>query len=1812
MSDGGPPVFQSAHHIKESPLSYFVNRFVKVLGVTALAVSTALAATTSTTGSGEPRKVGGLHPQINVSPKVRITAKVDTTKLNVMGNSLSPRVKILKDLGRADSGTPMHGMTLVLKSSDEQEFALQTLMDQQQDRSHPNYHQWLTPETFGAAFGVHQADIATITNWLKSEGFSIDEIPKGARYVRFSGNVGQVEKTFKTEMHNYSVNGQTRMSNSKNVSLPEALLPVVQGLAPLNNFPRKSDAIVSKITRDANGKVTARVPMIQGPDGAWVPNPDYSIGASGSENEFVGGSDLEVLYNETPLINAGYTGKGFTVGIIGETDVVPADVATYRTAFGLPVAPLNIVVSGSDPGTSPGDDVESSLDLEVSGAMAPEAAVNFYTASGLFEYGVDSAAAFAVEQNVADVISESYGACEADLTTDNYFYGVMWEQAAAQGQSVFVSSGDDGADLCGVTGNYGVNGLGSTPFNVSVGGTEFNEGATFNTATTTTTGAAPYWGPISINAPAENALRQIPDQPWNETTKYYKTAANFPLDTASAGATAAGSSGVSLYWQQPSWQTGFGVPTTDESTLAQPMAGSTPAAVGVFAENAKVTSITVNNGGSGYTTPPTVTIDPPADNNFGIPNGGATATATATVANGKVTAITVTSGGNSYTTTPNVTIAPPASGTTATATAVATLTPFENPGPHRYMPDVSLNAAAGHDATVFCFDGGCQLYSVPGQYQGSLYDFYAVGGTSVASPSMAGAQALIDSYLAGVNAAACTKAGLTVSQCGRQGNPNFYYYRVANAQSQTACVSANYTGAGVCGFRDSQQGNTQEPANPGGGGTAYMGFNTAPGYDLAIGLGSPDVTGLAKAWDNITFNATTTALNLSNQNGNGSTNPVTGNHGDTFDYIVSVYPVSGTGTPTGDVVLAAQAPGLFNFNYYLGSNGVITLSTANGTTNGPGGGSSAEGCIGGELVVNGCATTNAANQVFGLYGNDILSGLPGGTYNVYAHYAGDTVFGGSYSPGVPVSITPEASSLEVTPYSLSAAAGAVPTNTFTYGQGIYIDATLCDAVGISNQTAFGGETSCADGTPTGSLNFGLTSGSTVLPTLSAPFDTTDDAYFFAGAPYNEGAGVLFFPNYPSTTSSMFVPPGSYTVTVSYPGDPSFAATSTTLPITVGPANQTIRITSATADTTTTGTATFYATIANAYAGNELQTPTVPAAGLVTFTDTTTNTVLGTAMMANGAVTFTTAAGAFSTTGAHTVTASFAGSTYYAAVTSATATVTVATGTATTIALTPPTVSYQVGATTAVLATVTPTTATGTVTFYDSISGVPVEVGTGTIRTGVATLAIKTLTAGVHIITATYGGSGTYTQSKTTASVNLTITKNTPSVILNSQIFGDVGISTTTVGGITTSTAYHMEAELTTSPAISLTTGGNPLLTGVFSFYADYVSPTNAGTLLNPVGAKGVYLYETGLFVADATTSLLTPGPHTLTGIYNFSGADPNYATAVSPTFAIQVGLTTLNLTTSATNIGTGQPITFKATINPNQATATPITQASNCTSAQITAKTCGIVTFVDTFTPSGGGAPVVTTLGTAAEKLGVAALTTTLSGVGTHTISGTYTGDFYFYKSSASLPSPGVTAVTPSFILQIVPSSPTSLTITRGTSGSFPIQATVVGNWTGQAPLVCEGLPANSYCTFTFPSTYNPPNLFIFGPGTPLGPTSTAPYTTSNPSGDGVYGPVTVTITTLNPHVKGATGAGMLWLPALLFAAALGMRRKQLTLRQQQLMVLAILLCGSLATTACSSLGMATPTGPYTVQVQANGVGSSTASPNIQPLLVTPLTLTVQ
>jgi len=483
----------------------------------------------------------------------RITQPIDDTVVVTVPGSRPVVLDRSTDLGRMDGSTKMPAMFLVLKSSPEQEHAIQTLLDQQQDKSTPDHHRWLRPDEFGAAFGVEQSDLQQITDWLTNHGFAIRDVARGRRSIMFSGTASQVEEAFHTEMHNYLVDGERHFSNSTDFSIPEALSPVVAGVVSLNDFKPKAHP-------------PRKTPVQARPD-AQHPHPAYSDEYG---NHYITPGDFAIIYNTQPLLagQAGSVGKidgtGQTIGIVGLTDINPSDNATFRQIF-LPTYnanDLNVVPFStsncSDPGLNLDYEVEADVDIQWSGAAAPGATIAYVPCDQL-----TTSAQYLVESNIASMISVSWLSCEPAMAQTyntvsyNQFFANLWQQAAAQGVTVFVAAGDNGSAGCDefrappwdvprAFNGYAVNGFASTPYNVAVGGTMFNEG-----------GNSSYWSSTNYSTPVSNlpftsALSYIPETTWNES--------------ASLGLLAqivAGSGGVSACYAKPPWQTGPGVPGSD-------------------------------------------------------------------------------------------------------------------------------------------------------------------------------------------------------------------------------------------------------------------------------------------------------------------------------------------------------------------------------------------------------------------------------------------------------------------------------------------------------------------------------------------------------------------------------------------------------------------------------------------------------------------------------------------------------------------------------------------------------------------------------------------------------------------------------------------------------------------------------------------------------------------------------------------------------------------------------------------------------------------------------------------------------------------------------------------------------------------------------------------------------------------------------------------------------------------------------------------------------------------------------------------------
>jgi len=473
--------------------------------------------------------LGPINAYSQVQP--RVIEKVDgAQRVTLIGNT-HPLARPEFDRGAADDRMPMRRILLLLKHSDAQGAALQEYLAQQLDKSSPNYHAWLTPEEFGAKYGPADADIQAITQWLSSQGFRIEKIHNGKMVIEFSGSSGQVRAAFATEIHNYQVNGKVYVANSSDPHIPAALAPVIAGIVSLNSFPRKPlHHTVGVFKRE---KQTGRAKLVE-PE-----NPDLTfqcgINTSTSQPLYCNALvpyDFATIYNLLPLWQQAspVDGKGQTIAIVAESNINLQDVTDFRSSFGLPAYPqtcttpptagcLNLILNGPDPGVVAGAETEADLDVEWSGGVAPNAMIDLVVSESTeSSSGVDLSSLYVVDNDLAAVMSVSYGNCELFLgAAGNQFFNSLWQQAAAQGISVFVASGDNGSAGCDLytgtspepaSGGFAVSGLASTPYNIAVGGTDFKDILTENN----------YWNTTSNDPTTQKSvISYIPEVAWNES-----------------------------------------------------------------------------------------------------------------------------------------------------------------------------------------------------------------------------------------------------------------------------------------------------------------------------------------------------------------------------------------------------------------------------------------------------------------------------------------------------------------------------------------------------------------------------------------------------------------------------------------------------------------------------------------------------------------------------------------------------------------------------------------------------------------------------------------------------------------------------------------------------------------------------------------------------------------------------------------------------------------------------------------------------------------------------------------------------------------------------------------------------------------------------------------------------------------------------------------------------------------------------------------------------------------------------------------------
>ena len=913
---------------------------------------------------------GGEAMAQTASPPARLTQAVDEATLVTLRGNTHPLARPEYDQGVAPDDLPMERMLLLLQRSPEQETALRKLLEQQQVKSSPRYHQWLNPEEFGQQFGPAQADIDRVTQWLTSHRFQVNRVAVGGTTIEFSGTAGLVREALHTEIHKYIAQGEAHWANAGDPRIPAALAPVVAGVVSLNNFPRQR--YHRRLGTFERSKATGKV----------QPLFTFPLPPSGETVYAVGPTDFATIYNVLPQWSAGIDGAGQTIAVVEDSNINIQDARDFRSMFGLPANDPQIILDGPDPGVLGGEaEGEADLDVEWAGAVAKGANIDLVVSEDTEStFGGDLSALYIIDNNLAPVMSVSYGSCEAFLgTTGNTFYYNLWEQGAAEGISIIVAAGDTGSAGCDSPFDgaavYGlaISGMASTPFNVAAGGTDFDDASNL----------AQYWNATNASPAQSSAKSYIPERTWNDSCA----------------------------------QSGL---TTGCTTLSLE---------GVIAGSGGPSNCAISNGDfcmSGYAKPAWQT-------GTGVPSDAV-----------------------------------------------------------RDIPDVSLFASNGAtDSTSFY--AFCQMDANYGtgsstsscDLNAPYLDFQGAGGTSFAAPAFAGIMAMV------------------IEKTGeRQGNANYVLYPLA-AQNGASCASnAAVVSNSSCIFYDVVTGNNSvecyggepncsntslssnsygilvDPAN-----NTLPAWMTTPGYDLATGLGSVNVTNLVNQWSSVSFAPTTTTLSLSTS---PPTNPVTLTHGQPVNVSIQVASAS-SGTPTGRVALMVETG-----NPAGATAGVATFALANGTTSGA------------------------------------TAFLPGGTYDVTAHYAGDGTFGSSDStPPVPVTVSPESSATHVHVINGFFPLSFTATNTL-YGD-FYV---RVDVTNSSNTLCTQVYESIVYPCPTGQVT--LTANNQPLPNQSG---TAPSAYMLNSSGFTED-------QLPPLS------PGTYTVVGNYSGDNSYQPSSSTVTLTV--------------------------------------------------------------------------------------------------------------------------------------------------------------------------------------------------------------------------------------------------------------------------------------------------------------------------------------------------------------------------------------------------------------------------------------------------------------------------------------------------------------------------------------------------------------------------------------------------------------------------------------------------------------------------------------
>ena len=418
----------------------------------------------------------------------RVADGADLSVMKRLSGHIPSWATAANDAGEAAAGETSadttRQITFVLNRSPEKEAAFTQLLAEQQNPASSNYHKWLSPEEIGTLYGPTPHDISALTGWLTTQGLTVVEVSPTNIFVTVKGPSETVATALRTSFRTFKVNNESRRSVTVEPSVPAALASLVSSVHGLSDI---------RVYHGHHHAADARPNLTLGDGTKHVITP----------------ANFAAIYDVNPVYHAGFDGTGQNVAVVSDSLINETDISDFENRMGLPLnLPTTInaeqIINPNLPLVFSAEEQEADLDVERVIGTAPGAHVDLIVGRSTgWNDGIWDAIKYAIYNQRDPILSISYSeGCDGSSYIFSTFVDDFMD-AAAEGISVFVSSGDGGADTC-FAGQKTINPICASPYVTCVGGTELNEG--------NTPGA--YWSDDPNNL--ATALKYIPEVAWND------------------------------------------------------------------------------------------------------------------------------------------------------------------------------------------------------------------------------------------------------------------------------------------------------------------------------------------------------------------------------------------------------------------------------------------------------------------------------------------------------------------------------------------------------------------------------------------------------------------------------------------------------------------------------------------------------------------------------------------------------------------------------------------------------------------------------------------------------------------------------------------------------------------------------------------------------------------------------------------------------------------------------------------------------------------------------------------------------------------------------------------------------------------------------------------------------------------------------------------------------------------------------------------------------------------------------------------------